>query len=267
MAASNLSATGILLAVLLYCAAQTAVAIPVEQPASSPAPAPGSAPVQSAAPAAVPATREPAQTETAKQRGEHRSFIAWLEQVTGLSATSSGLRDGEGDERGELWVQPLAGGAPRQLTAEGRFSWPVFSADDRQVLALRHGNLWAIPAHGGHPVELAHPDIEIVSLAGCGREGLVVLTADGVGIVNVRSGRFSPFEAGSREDRAEIAMLRSPGRTYDQGRLTVAERNGVLVVTEHGKIREMAYNGAASWQPSASHDRRWIAFIRTYVSP
>jgi hypothetical protein len=251
-----------LVVALVCCVAHPAVAAPGKQPA----PAPGSAPGQPSPSAAPEAAGEPAKAGTVKERSKKGSFLAWLAQVTGLSATSSGLRGGKGNERGEVWVQSRAGGAPRQLTAEGGFSWPVFSADDRQVIALRGGEPWAIPADGGQPVQLAQPRVEIVSLVGSGRDGLVVLTADRIGILDVRSGEFSPFEPATQEDRDEIAMLRAPGHSYDQGRLTVAERNGVLVVTEGDKIREMAFKGTASWQPSASHDRSLITFIRTLVS-
>ncbi len=164
-------------------------------------------------------------------------------------------------------MMPIKGEASRKLTPEGGFSWPVFSADDQQVIALRDGQLWAIPIRGGEMVRLAHPRVEVVSLVGSGRDGLVVLTADQIGMLDIRSGDFSPFEPTFEEERDEIAMLRAPSRSYGQGQLTVAERNGVLEVTQKGKVRKMAYKGTASWQPSVSHDGSEIAFIRTVVSP
>jgi hypothetical protein len=215
------------------------------------APAPGSAPHHA-----------PHQKKPAKKR----SFLIWLAQVTGVTASSGALRGDSGVQRGEVWVQLLAGGEPNRLAAEEGFSWPVFAVDDRQVLALRDGAIWSM-ADAGPPVLLVHPQVRIVGLVGSGAEGLVVLTTDQVGTLDVHSGEFTPFTPTSEEDRDEIARLRSAGRAYDEGRLQVAERNGLLIVTEGGRIRELAFPGAASWQPSVSHDRSRIVFIRTMVAP
>jgi serine/threonine protein kinase len=59
---------------------------------------------------------------------------------------------------GDLWIAPVEGGEPRQLTDLGFLSWgaaPVWSADGRWIVFTSdHGgsiNLWRIPAAGGHP--------------------------------------------------------------------------------------------------------------------
>jgi hypothetical protein len=227
----------------------------------------GASPPASTPPNRAPQTPAPGSVPHQKKPAKGRSFLAWLAQATGVTASSGALRGDSGVQRGEVWVQPLAGGEPYRLAAEESFSWPVFAVDDRQVLALRDGAIWSIPADAGPPVLLVHPQARIVGLVGSGAEGLVVLTADQVGTLDVHSGEITPFTPTSEEDRDEIARLRSAGRAYDEGRLQVAERNGLLIVTEGGRIRELAFPGAASWQPSVSHDRSRIIFIRTMVAP
>lgn len=224
----------------------------------------GAAPPASASPAVTAPAPAPGKPDAAK-RGKERSFLAWLAQWTGVTASSGALRGGADVHRGEVWVQPLAGGEPYRL-AESGFSWPVFARDDRQVFALRDGAIWSIPGDGGPPVLLVQPRDRVVGLVGSG-EGLVVLTTDQIGTLDVGSGEISPFVPATQEERDEITRLRSAGRAYAGGRLQVAERNGVLVVNQAGRIRELAFPGSASWQPSASHDRSRIVFVRTPVPP
>jgi hypothetical protein len=223
--------------------------------------------VGASSPATTPHTPTPGSAPHQQKPAKKRSFLTWLAQVTGVTASSGALRGDSSVQRGEVWVQPLSGGEPYRLAAEEGFSWPVFAVDDRQVLVLRDGAIWSIPADAGPPVLLVHPQAKIVGLVGSGAEGLVVLTTDQVGTLDVHSGEITPFTPTSEEDRDEIARLRSAGRAYDEGRLQVAERDGLLIVTEGGRIRELAFPGVASWQPSVSHDRSRIVFIRTIVAP
>jgi hypothetical protein len=192
---------------------------------------------------------------------ETHSFLTWLAQVSGLSATSSGLRGTDGDYEGDIWEQPVGGGTLRRLTSEGGYSWPVFSPDDRQVIALRGGDLWSLPANGGRPSKLARGPAGVVSLVGSGPDGLVMLTTEAIGILSLKSAVFSPFQPASPEDRTDIARMRSPARSYDHGQLTVSERMGVVLVDRGGQIREVASEHAASRQPSVSHDLKRLVFV------
>jgi hypothetical protein len=194
------------------------------------------------------------------------SFVEWLAQVAGISAVS-GVRGGGSGDQGDIWDQPVGGGALRRLTSEGGYSWPVFSVDDRNIIALRGGDLVSLAAGGGKPVKLAHTRMDLAALIGSGPLGLVVLTTDQVGTFSPESGTFSPFAPGTQEDRDNIARLHSPGRSYHEGQLTLSERDGVITITTGGKTREIATEGVASLQPSASHDLKRVVFIRSAEMP
>ncbi|HEV7506875.1 MAG TPA: hypothetical protein VGS07_18440 [Thermoanaerobaculia bacterium] len=193
-------------------------------------------------------------------------MLVWLARVTGLSA-APGMRGGAEDASGDVWLQEAAGGPLHRLTRDGGYSWPVFSADDLQVIAIRGGDLWALPVDGAPPVKLASAPEGLVSLVGSGPDGLVVLIADKIGTFSPETGAFSPFEPTSQEERNEIVRLRSPARSYSDRRLNLSERNGVVVVESAGRRREIVGDGAAAMQPSASHTLDRIVFITPSAAP
>jgi hypothetical protein len=207
----------------------------------------------------------PAQKKDGKQT--IKSFLIWLAQVSGLSATSSGLRSLKADYQGDVCSEPIAGGARQRLTFEGDYSWPILSSDDRSVIALRGGDLWSVPLNGGSPVKLAHTLPVISSLLGSGPEGILLLTAEQIGTFLPDSGRFSPFPPATQEDRDTIDRLRAPIRSYDHGQLTVSSKSGAILVDNHGQKREIAPENASLWQPSVSHDGKRLIYIRTDNSP
>lgn len=216
-----------------------------------------------------PAPKKDSEThkDTKTQKDEPvKSFLVWLAQVSGLSATSSGLRGFEAHHQGDVWIGPVEGVARRPLTSDGGYSWPVFSADDQSVMALRGGDLWSVPLNGGSPGKLAHTLAGITILLGSGAEGVVVLTADRIGTFSPGSGVFTPFPA-SPEDLDTINRLRAPVRSYDNGQLTVSEKRAGILIVNRGQEREITSEGAALSQPSVSHDRKSLVYVRTDDSP
>jgi hypothetical protein len=205
--------------------------------------------------------QQPAQKKDPPQKV--RSFLIWLAQVSGLSATSSGLRGLKVDHQGDIWTEPIKEGARQRLTFEGDYSWPILSPDDRSVIALRGGDLWSVPLNGGNPVKLSHTVPGITSLLGSGPEGILVLTPDQIGTFLPDSGQFTPFPPASQEDRDTIDRLRAPIRLYDHGQLTVSSKSGAILVENHGQKRELAPENATVWQPSVSHDGKRLVYIRT----
>jgi hypothetical protein len=194
------------------------------------------------------------------------SFWHWLGEVVGLTA-SSDTRGGDHIESGDVWLQPIDGGALRRLTSEGGYTSPVFAPDDQYVLALREGQLWKIPTGGGKPEKFEHGPPGAEGLLGSGPQGIVVLTADQIGIYSPKNGQFSAYQPVDDSEREAIAMMHSSGRAYGRGRPALFERNGVVVVIDKGHSREIAAgdaDGVGSWsQPSASHDFLWVALVGT----
>lgn len=135
------------------------------------------------------------------------------------------------------------------------------------MFALRGGDLWSVPLNGGNPLKLAHTLAGITSLLGSGPEGIVILTAAQIGTFSPGSGAFSPFPPASKEDRDTVDRLRLPIRSYDNGQLTVSETGGVILIDNGGKKREIALEKAMVWQPSVSHDRKRLVYIRSEDSP
>ena len=177
-----------------------------------------------------------------------RSFALWLADVSGLTATSSGLKGLEMVHEGDIWSEPMPNGARQRLTFEGGYTWPVFSPDDKTVIALRGGDLWSIPLNGGNPTKLAHTLPGITNLLGTGPDGIVLLTARQIGTFSPDTGAFSAFPT-SDQDRDTINLLRQPIRSYDNGTLTVSEQT-------------VSEQNVAGWQPSVSHDRKTLVYIR-----
>src|SRR5436309_2819603 len=76
--------------------------------------------------------------EKSKKRSE--SLAELLLRITGISATSRGLK-GEfpPSVAGDLWVVDRSSKIRERITTSGNFKSPIFAADDKTVLAL-HGN-------------------------------------------------------------------------------------------------------------------------------
>jgi len=96
----------------------------------------------------------------------------------------------------------------------------------------------------------------------------VALTADQVGTFSPDSGAFSPFSATSQDDRDTVDRMRFPVRSYDNGQLTVSEKDfGILIVRPGHEDRQSAPQSASLWQPSVSHDRKSLVYVRIDDSP
>ncbi len=50
---------------------------------------------------------------------------------------------------GDIWVGWADQAGSQRLTFEGGWSWPVFAVSDKEIIALREGELWSLPVAGG----------------------------------------------------------------------------------------------------------------------
>jgi hypothetical protein len=191
----------------------------------------------------------------------HESFWEWLARVTGISATSSGLKgELQIGFSGDIWIASIDDAGGQRLTFEGKYSWPVFSQDDQSIFAIREGELWSVPVGAGDPVRLRRSPSGVSELVGAGPQGIVLFVSDRIGLFEPESGEFSPFSP-TDADRAAIERLRAPVRTY--GQITVAQQQNAVTIDLNGETHSIERTGERIGEPSVSHDRKRLVYVRS----
>jgi hypothetical protein len=110
------------------------------------------------------------------------------------------------------------------------------------------------------PAKLPHSSAGVTALIGTGPDGIVAFVAGKVGLVNPESGEFSPFQAATQADRDAIARMRWPVRNY--GSVTVSEKGNGISIEAAGETRDNIVDGERQGEQSASHDRKFVVYIR-----
>ncbi len=113
------------------------------------------------------------------------SFWDKFLRITGISATPSTSKEGQSEDAGDIWVGEIGGVSRLRLTSTGDYRSPVFSADGREVFALR-GNppaieLVRIGTSGGDEPITVRKAPRVTRLVAVDREEsnrLVVLTGE-----------------------------------------------------------------------------------------
>jgi hypothetical protein len=191
----------------------------------------------------------------------HESFWEWLARVTGISATSSGLKGELATSfSGDIWIARIDDAGGQRLTFEGKYSWPVFSQNDQSIIAIREGALWSVPVGGGDPVKLRRSPPDVSELVGAGPQGIVLYAGDRIGLFDPESGDFAPFSPKTDADGAAIERLRAPMRTYVES--TVAQQRNAVTIDIHGDTHSIEKEGERMGEPSLSHDQKWIVYVR-----
>jgi hypothetical protein len=198
-----------------------------------------------------------------KARPLVETFLQWLARIAGVSVTSSGLKGEIKLFAGDVWVSRIGQAGAKRVTFEGGYSWPVLSPNDKAIIAVRAGQLWSVPIDGGESSKLPQSPSGIVGLVGTGASGIVVVTEKEVGLFVPRSGSFTTFAPATKEDRDAIALLRLPIRTYGD-ELTVAQRGAGVLIEKSGSEDEIRVEGERVGEPSVSHDRKHIVYIRAH---
>jgi hypothetical protein len=191
----------------------------------------------------------------------HESFWEWLARVTGISATSSGLKgELEPGFSGDIWITRIDDAGGERLIFEGKYSWPVFSQNDQSIIAIREGELWSVPVGGGDPVKLRRSPPGVSELVGAGVGGIVLFVGDRIGLFNPESGAFARFSPTDAEGAA-IERLRAPVRTY--GQITVAQQQNAITIDINGDTHSIEGTGERMGEPSVSHDRKRLVYVRS----
>jgi hypothetical protein len=204
-------------------------------------------------------TPAPKKKEPPKKPPE--TFIQWLARVTGISATSSGLRGLRMEFAGDIWLAHIESEGGQRLTFDGSYSWPVFSRDDQAIIAIRGGELWSIPLDGVEPAKFLHSPHGVTALLGTGLSGIVVFIGDEVALFKPESGGLLPFKTTTQEDRDAIARMQEPIRSY--GEITVSENGAAIDVVLNRQTHQLTAPDERLGEPSVSHDHKLIVYIRT----
>jgi hypothetical protein len=189
------------------------------------------------------------------------TFLKWLARITGISATSGSLKGDLIQLTGDIWISRIGRAGAQRLTFRGGYSWPVFSAEDKTIIAVGADQLWSIPVDGGEPAKLPQSPSGIVGLVGTGPDGIVVFTEKVIGLFVPGTGSFIPFTPATKEEQEAVARMRLPARSYGN-ELTVKQVGTGIVIEKSGKTDEITPDGEREGEPSVSHDRAHIVYIR-----
>ena len=196
----------------------------------------------------------------------------WILRVTGISATSKDLRGSPGSPRGDVWIMASDGinKTQQRLTFDGEYHSPVFTPDDREILALRgQGFVWISPENGASEA-LPYKLEGVLKLVGLenhtpgGKPRVVAITQTSIGLFSPWDGKFEPFLAADNDEETRQQLLRGQIQFGDVmlqvggagHELTLQKDNREpVVLTSSPKVIYA--------DPALSHDGRRLVFIRT----
>ena len=113
-----------------------------------------------------------------------------------------------------------------------------------------------------------HSPVEVVALVGAAADGIVLLTSEQIGICSAEPGAFSAFQPATKEDRDAIDGMRFQDRTYtDPGKVRVYATEGRVTIESNAQSRDIPAGPDHLGQPSVSHDRQRLAYVRSPSEP
>ena len=100
------------------------------------------------------------------------------------------------------------------------------------------------------------------------RMAFVLLTSGEIGIFSPETGAFSAFQPATKEDRDAIEGMRFQDRTYtDPGKVRVYATEGRVTIESNAQSRDIPAGPDHLGQPSVSHDRQRLAYVRSPSEP
>jgi hypothetical protein len=223
------------------------------------------------------------------------SFWDKFLRITGISATPSTSKEGQSEDAGDIWIGEIGGVSRLRLTSTGDYRSPIFSADGREVFALR-GNppdavLVRIGTSGGDEPITVRKAPRITQLVAVDREesnSLVVLTgvrgaSTDLALLSIDSDRIQSLhpEPADKSYTDALALAARWDRRYSvpgfpslevtvrptpAGELNVpGAQSGtdVFVNEEAGEpVNLSRCRGDRCLQPALSPDGKLVAFVR-----
>ncbi len=217
--------------------------------------------------------------------GETRaeSFVDKILRITGISATTGQQRPSGDVKEGDIWIISLPDKLKRSLTSGGGYRSPVFSSEDKKILALQGEDIVQISVSGGtvSPLYSVKGIMKLVGFDRTDPQRLLFIAEDDdgralVGLITMTDGRISylPYDSRSRDDRRMISNLKGWGRTVGDKTIYVETetKSGMAGHIEWTDVKlkqgsKLPQNlsrcdGVACGQPSISHDGGLVVFIR-----
>jgi len=229
---------------------------------------------QKKAPQAATSEQSPTKPNAAKSE----SLLDWVLRVTGISATSRGLK---GDHTpllsGELWIVDVSTLVRTRLGEGADCRTPIFANDDKSILALCQGGLAQISLDSMEAQELAKTPRDIERLLAAdqtaepNRPRIVVVTPHGLSIFTPASGELSRLGIPSDDDPGLVTSLEEEPQ-YGSVRLlyllsagTAGGKRGAQIFMETGNTSKRLTQCAPKIceQGALSHDGKTVVFVRS----
>jgi len=192
-------------------------------------------------------------------------------RITGISATSRGLKGGLPSARGDVWVMPADGRdkTQRRLTWDGDYHSPVFTPDDRKLLVLWGQRIVWISSGNGAIDKLSFELPGVVKLVGfenqpdAEKPRVVAVTKDSVGLFSPWDGNFEPFPKADRDQEARAQLLRGQLQ-FKEVMLQVGRAGHELTLQKDNQLPVVlaSASNVNYIDPTPSHDGLIVSFIR-----
>jgi hypothetical protein len=214
----------------------------------------------------------------------NESFWDIVLRIAGISANPDQLK-GPGDEveAGDVCVVNLAELGRYSLRRDGGYHSPLFRPEDADILVLKDHTLVRIPVSGGEAESLytIPGSIKLIGFSMDDPDKVLVLVQGNedslsVGLLSLKSGQVKPlsYDKQSADDQLLLAHLQGWERVYTDTKVYVKHESkmGMAGLEEwtdvyykrgdNDPVNLSKCNGDYCGQPSLSHDRRQVVFIR-----
>lgn len=202
-------------------------------------------------------------------------------QVFGVSAAPNELR-GAGDEvkAGEIVIVDLASKKQTRLTTQSAYRSPIFSPDDRSLLALEGDAIVSIRIDGEaasiRPYRVVQGIVKLIGFSGPASNRVLALRQEhgkpAVELLDLDTGEgvALPYDPKSSRDRNMLTHLQGWDRVYDDTTLFVRVEKNAWAWWHNVYLRRQGKNPEnvsrceeiSCGQPALSHDKKRVAFVK-----